>query len=117
MASKRQLKKQIELVCGDIAGECLVVRDLVPGFDYDNMTAIIVEVAQLQYATLRRVGFNFDKSRRDFANGKEYKKATRAYHKAAYKKLADDFKASVNEIVKKMNNEMPKAVKDANKEA
>lgn len=105
----------IELVCGDIAGECIVARDLIPGFDYDKMTDIVVDLAQLQTATLRRVGFDFDRSRKVFPNIKEYNKAARSYHKAAYKKLLDDFTASVNEIVAKMNKEMPATVKKANK--
>ena len=115
MASKRQLKKQIQIICGDVAGECLVARDLIPGFDYDKMTALIIEAATLQEATLRRVDFSFDHSRKDFPNKKEYNKAAKAYHKVAYKALSDEFNAKVAEIVKKMNAEMPQAVKDANK--
>ena len=33
MANKRRLKKAIKAVCGDLAGECLVARDLVPNID------------------------------------------------------------------------------------
>ena len=30
MANKRNLKKAIKAACGDLAGECLIARDLVP---------------------------------------------------------------------------------------
>ena len=49
MANKRNLKKAIKAACGDLAGECLIARDLVPGIDRKKMTDIFFDIADLQY--------------------------------------------------------------------
>lgn len=64
MANKRLLKKQIKYICGDIAGECIMSRYLIPGIDAEKMESIVLEVATLQAATLKRVTFDFDKCKK-----------------------------------------------------
>lgn len=117
MANKRQLKKQVKCVCGDLAGECIVARDLIPGVDFKSMNEIIYQIADLQAATLDRATFCFDKSKKEFGSLHEYKVARDKYFAAAYTKLMDDFKNSVQAIVKEMNALLPQAQKDANKKA
>ena len=117
MSSKRKLKKQIFFICNDLAFECLVARDLVPGFDFEKMTDLAYEAANLMTSTVRRIDVDFDRSRSSFDKPQEYNKAKKAYFKEAYTKLIEDFNAQVAALVKKMNAEMPAAVKEANKEA
>ncbi len=37
MANKRDLKKQISYICGDIATECLIAAEYVKGINKDEM--------------------------------------------------------------------------------
>ena len=104
MANKRQLKKEIRFVCGDLAAEILMARAIYPGFDKDAVTKIINDIAHLQESAVSAVSFSFDKTPRDFA-----------YNKQAYAKLAEEFHKGVEAIVKEMNQAMPADVKEANK--
>ena len=115
MANKRILKKQIKYICGDIAGECIMSRYLIPGIDAEKMESIVLEVATLQAATLKRVTFDFDKCKKDFATDKDYNTARNKYFATAYKTLSEDFNASIKAIVKSMNEALPQAQKEENK--
>ena len=41
MANKRDLKKQIRYICGDLAAECLIAGEYVDGIDRKSMRAIV----------------------------------------------------------------------------
>lgn len=115
MANKRDLKKVIRAVCGDIASECILARHFVPDIDTDKMMAIVIETADLQCNTLENVSFSFDKSERSFDNGHQYREERRKYFKKGYKKLRADFDMAVVEIVNKMNAALPEKQKELNK--
>lgn len=115
MANKRQLKKEIRFVCGDLAAEILMARAIYPGFDNDTVVKIINDIARLQESAVSAVSFSFDKTPRDFADGAAYRKALNAYNKKAYAKLAEEFHKGVEAIVKEMNKAMPEEVRQANK--
>lgn len=108
MANKRNLKKQIRYICGDIAGESLMAKVLVPGVDKDAMTNVILKAAELQTTALCRTNIAFDKAPKDFANKAEYRAARSKYFRQAYAKLSESFNNQVLEIVKDMNAAMPK---------
>jgi len=115
MANKRNLKKAIKAACGDLAGECLIARDLVPGIDRKKMTDIFFDIADLQYVSIDNVSFSFDKTEKSFDSRHEYKKARAKYYKTAYKKLNDYFKKGVNDIIARMNSSLGEQQKAANK--
>lgn len=117
MSSKRELKKEIRYVCGDIAAECLLASHFVKGTDKKAMNEVIGEVADLQVNALRNVTFAFDKQPHDFGSGNEYSKARRAYFKKAYNSLREKFYAKVQELVRKMNAAIPAEVKENNTKA
>ena len=117
MANKRDLKKQIKFICGDIACECIIARNFIPGVDVEKMNQNIFDVAILQTSTLKRVSFVYDKVASDFADKKQYLKAKRQYFAEAYKKLNSDFSDAINSIVKSMNDALTKEQKEANKKA
>jgi hypothetical protein len=48
MANKRDLKKEIKYVCGDLAAECLLAKNYVKGVDAKAMKEIITKIADLQ---------------------------------------------------------------------
>ncbi len=112
MASKRNLKKQIRNICGDLAAECAMAIQYAPMVDEEKMSDIISRVAGLQENTLARVSFSFDKSERDFDNRHQYIQAKKAYYKVAYCKLVADFNNAVEKMVDDMNAAMPKAPKE-----
>lgn len=103
MANKRSLKKQIHYICGDVAGEALMAKIIIPGVDKEAMTDVIIKVADLQSTGLARVNISFDKSPKDFDNISAYRKAKTAYFKQAYRKLSEAFNNQLLEIVKEMN--------------
>ncbi len=115
MANKRELKKAIKTICGDIAGECIVARDLVPGIDPKKMEEIIFKIADLQYSTVDNVTFSFDRAMDSFDNPHLYKVAREAYFRKGYAKLIDEFNKNVEGIVREMNAALPQDQKDANK--
>ena len=115
MSSKRLLKKLVRYMCGDIAAECIIARDVVPGIDATVMNNLVIKIAHVQSATLDKVTFAFDKVASDFENEAEYKRARSQYMKKAYRSLKIEFNKQVNEIVKEMNAALPQAQKDLNK--
>lgn len=115
MANKRQLKKQIKYICGDIAAECIVARYSIPGIDAEQMSEIIYDVASLQTNSLKRITFGFDKAIADFENKRKFKVARRKYFAEAYKKLHSDFMKGIDGIVKSMNKVLSAEQKEINK--
>lgn len=115
MANKRDLKKQVRYICGDLASECMLAADYVKGVDRTTMQKIVSEIARLQTATLANMSFAFDKVPSDFDNGATYTKERLAYNRKAFNALRAKFNSRVQEIVKDMNAALPQAVKDANK--
>ncbi|MDE6113622.1 hypothetical protein E4T81_04550 [Barnesiella sp. WM24] len=117
MANKRKLKKAIKAACGNMAGECIMTRNYVPGVDTRKMDEIIFSIADLQFSSIENVSFSFDKSEKSFSSRHEYKKAREAYFHKGYKKLIDDFKKGVDQIVGLMNEALPAEQKERNKAA
>ncbi|MBR6489247.1 MAG: hypothetical protein IKT03_01795 [Muribaculaceae bacterium] len=104
MANKRQLKKAICYACGEMAGECFFAQDTFDHTNPEDWEKIVLDIATLQIQAVKRVSVDFDKTPRDFANGKEYKKARRAYFKAVEKGLGNYMKEESEKIVKEMND-------------
>lgn len=113
-SNKRLLKKEIRIICGALAGECVVAKVTVPGIDREQLNSIICELADLQQNALRRISISFPQSEKSFPNGQAYRKARREYFSAAFRKLKDEFNAHIDQIVKKMNATLPQDQKDAN---
>lgn len=107
MANKRQLKKQIHAVCGDIAAECAIAIDAIPGIDTKKMTENIRDIAVLQINTLSNISFAFDKTPSDFESKADYRKALHAYNKAAFTRLRIEFNEHLTQIVHNMNASLP----------
>ena len=95
MSSKRSTKKQIRYVCGALAAECILAKTFIPGVKADDMATIVIEIAKLQSASL--------------------KKASIAENKTAFHAVTADFNKNVSEIVKKMNSVLPQEQKELNK--
>jgi hypothetical protein len=117
MANKRQLKKFVRNVCGDLATEILVSSYCDNRINRDNVNVIVCDIADLQAETIAHCSFSFDKSARDFENKADYRKARYAYNRQAYKQLLNKFNEGVKAVVKSMNQALPAEVKEENKKA
>lgn len=102
MANKRMLKKGINAVCGDIAGICLF-SEASENLDSKAVADVILDVAALQEDSRKKVTISFDKSTKEYASIKEYKKAKSAYYKAAYNALISQLNEQLQEIIKRVN--------------
>ncbi len=107
MNNKRILKKQIHLICGDIAAECALAIEAIPGVDVEKMTQNIRDIAALQTNTLANISFAFDKRASDFPTRHEYRAALSAYNQAAFRRLRIEFNEAVEKIVHNMNAALP----------
>lgn len=107
MANKRNLKKQVKYLCGDMASECILAIELAPNLDKEKMEDAIGQIAKLQFSTIGHITFSFDKSPRDFTSRKEYRHARKEYFKKAYSSIIKEFNAKVDEILKTMNSAIP----------
>lgn len=52
MANKRELKKQIKYICGDVAMQCIITREFVEGVDAEKMNDLVFQTADLQSKSL-----------------------------------------------------------------
>lgn len=103
MQSKRDLKKQIRYICGDLVGECLLLGEVCPEEKLDELNQLIVDIAVLQESTIAKANFCYDKTPKSFATGREYAKAKGEYFRAAYTTLHKQFNESLSEAVHRMN--------------
>lgn len=112
MQSKRDLKKQIRYICGDLVGECLLIGEVCEEEKLDDLNQLIVDLAVLQEGTIAKTNFCFDKSRKEFASAHEYRKARTKYVHEAYRTLHKQFNESLKDAVHRMN-EIAGLAKDA----
>jgi len=89
MASRKELKKYIKFVSIELITECYVKYSLFPKIKGDEVSKILLKINKLNYDLIGRI---------NNAEGKDNKKITKAY----YKKIAKDWNASVEEIVKEI---------------
>lgn len=103
MQSKRDLKKQIRYICGDLVGECLLIAEICPEEKLGEVNQLIVDLAVLQETTISHANFSFDKSRKEFATSDEYKKAKHKYYHEAYTTLHKQFNTALADAVHRLN--------------
>jgi hypothetical protein len=103
MANKRQLKKAIRYACGDMAGECFFAQSTFENTNPEDWDKIVINIAMLQNSAINKVSVDFDKTPKDFANGKEYKKARRTYFKTVETALKKYITDESEKIVGQMN--------------
>lgn len=107
MSNKRQLKKRIYSICGDLASDAIIASVLFKEVDRERINEIVNDIAELQGDAISKVSFSFDKAPRDFENRAEYRKARHKYYAAAYARLNKQFLDRAIEIVKLLNDVVP----------
>ena len=107
MANKRQIKKRISMVCGELASEILLAYYTVNSIERSTVEKIVSDIAELQTETLANVSFSFDKVAKDFENRAEYNKARAQYNAKAFAKLRKNFSDKILVVIKDMNAAVP----------
>lgn len=87
MANRRQLKKTINYIAGELFTECMVNSLYVPGVDKAKADMLMGEILSMQDEFISRI------SHTEPGNVKGY-----------YKKLREDFNNRVNAIIDKIAN-------------
>ncbi len=113
MANKRQLKKRIDYVCSELAYEFQLAACITPEPDFEAIADIVHRLAALQNKTRARVNFSFDKTPAEFETPRQYAAARRAYNKAAYERLREDYSKALADIIKDMNRVVPAESREA----
>ncbi len=87
MAKKRNLKRDIGYVAGELLAEVLVAKMLVPEIDQDKSDELLGRILEMQDEFIQRAAK---------PDGKENKKLVKEY----YKKLEADLEKSIETIVR-----------------
>ena len=85
MASRRDLKRDISYVIGDIFTECLIYKELVPGTDKNAAEKLIVDLLRIDNEFITRI------SHTEPGKAKEY-----------YRTLVKDFQKQITEVIDKL---------------
>lgn len=85
MASRRELKKNVNYISGELFSECLINSMFVPGTDKAKADALMEKILAMQTDFVSRI------SHTEPGNVKGF-----------YKKFRSDFNAKVNEIIDAM---------------
>lgn len=85
MASRRELKKNVNYIAGELFSECLINSMFVPGTDKAKANALMEEILSIQTDFVNRI------SHTEPGNVKGF-----------YKKFSTDFNAKINEIIEAM---------------
>lgn len=117
MSNKRLLKKEIRLICGSLAGECVIAKIAVPGINPETINEIIYDIADLQANSLALVNVACPHAASGYETKKAYADARAKYYREAFRKLKSDFNTRIEKIVKDMNAALPAGQKEANKKA
>ncbi len=86
MASRKELKKNVNYIAGELFTECLVISKCVPGVDQQKADDLMGKILDMQDEFVCRI------SHTEPGNVKGF-----------YKKFQLDFKAKVNEIVEELS--------------
>ncbi|MCM1164102.1 MAG: hypothetical protein NC339_07635 [Muribaculaceae bacterium] len=113
--NKRTLKKEIRMICGALAGECVIAKITIPGIDTEKLNEIIYDIADLQANAIRMISVTFPRSESSYESKKQYADERHKYFHAAFRKLKGDFNARIDQIIKEMNAALPASQKEANK--
>ena len=85
MASRRDLKRDISYVIGDIFTECLIYKELVPGTNQKEAEKLIVDLLRIDNEFITRI------SHTEPGNAKQY-----------YRTLVKDFQTEISTVIDKL---------------
>lgn len=87
MASRRELKKNVNYIAGELFAECLMKSKFIPGTDQSKADELMSEILAMQDEFISRI------SHTEPGNVKTF-----------YKKFREDFDAEINKIIDKIES-------------
>ncbi len=87
MASRRQLKKSVNYIIGELFTECLVNSMFIPGTDQEKANVLMNKILQAQDEFIGRISHTEPGSAKKF-----------------YKKFKSDFNVKVDEFIEAIGN-------------
>ena len=117
MCNKRNFKKDVEGIGSSAINEMMVAYVNIKDVDRKGVAEAVEIVLGAMTSAKDEANICFDRGPRSFADSKEYSKARRAFFKALFAKIANDFNQNLEEALKKFNAALPESVKEAQKVA
>lgn len=111
MTNKRQLKRYIVERGNEIVTDIVIAHKIFPEIKAKDVADVITDTLELMQQSLQRTYIAYDRTPSQFENRAAYRRARHQYYSQAYRKLLEDFDASVAELVKKMNAALPEEVR------
>lgn len=115
MANKREFKKNVEALGGELCENMMVTWYNVEGADKKAISNAIGKVLGGVEAARSHSNVFFDKGAKAFSNRHEYSKAKKAFFRQLFNKIIADYNQVINDALKEYNGALPQEVKDANK--
>lgn len=112
MKSKRSIKKQINRMADELSGKAMLVGTLTDS-DIEQIDSMVMLALDIQFNALSHINVSFDRTPRDFANGKEYRAARHAYYSKVYKAIRSELDTRLNEFVKQLNAMVPAELRES----
>lgn len=111
MANKRDLKKNIKNICGEIAAEAIFACYAYENIDVAKMNDMVIALADLQQDSIVKVSVSYDKNIKSFNGDKKaYQKAKSQYYQSCFKTLISQFNDTLKQVLAEMNTIRKEAV-------
>lgn len=107
MANKREFKKYINTVCNNIISDMTFAAYSIEGANVQGIDEAVIEMLRAGSAAVMKSNIKYDKTRRAFANEREYRAARDRFFHEMYKKINREFSASIEAALKKFNAALP----------
>ncbi len=106
--NKRNLKKIIHSMADAVVTTVLPSAVYAKAITEQRADEIISNMSAATAKALSRLAVSFDKGLAEFESRKAYNAARTAYYKAAYEKAHAEFKATVQDTLKEVNESLKK---------
>ncbi len=103
MTNKRDFKKYINTVCDNIISDMTFAAYSIEGANVKGIDEAVIEMLRAECAAVMKSNIKYDKTRRAFANDREYRAARKKFFHDMYHKINTEFSASIDAALKKFN--------------
>ena len=118
MPNKREFKKYADALGASVVEEMMIAYYNVEGADRKAIGDAVGKVLAAIEDAKNKSNVYFDKGAQAFRGDmKEYAKEKRAFFRALFNKIENDFNDQINAAIKEFNAALPESVKRAQKEA
>ncbi|MBD5217751.1 MAG: hypothetical protein HDS73_04580 [Bacteroidales bacterium] len=115
MANKREIKKYVNALGASICESMMSAYYNIKGVNKDAIEQAMGKVLGAIGAAKAHANLFFDKKEKDFADKKEYLAEKRAFFKALFAKIVNDYNEEIDAAMKQFNAAIPAEIKQQNK--